>query len=168
MKDDIKEAISALSDDEQDRKGASHTLDRIMEDPELRAIWGRYHLLGDLIRHRVTDDVQPDLLARVRRSIEAEPIPLARRRRSIQFLKPAAGLALAASVAALAILGVRSLERDLPGQSPLEVAGNRWDVNQPAVEARLNAYLVNHSEYLGHGMHGMLPYARIVGYDTTQ
>lgn len=40
-----------------------------------------------------------------------------------------------------------------------------WNDTRPAVEARLNAYLLNHNEYLAGGVRGMLPYARVVGYD---
>ena len=41
-----------------------------------------------------------------------------------------------------------------------------WADARPAVEARLNGYLLNHNEYLAEGVRGMLPYARVVGYDT--
>lgn len=44
------------------------------------------------------------------------------------------------------------------GTSPLQ-----WGNLTPEAEARLNAYLVSHNEYAGHGMPGMLPYVRIVG-----
>lgn len=48
------------------------------------------------------------------------------------------------------------------------VSGTRWDYGQPEVESHLNGYLVNHSEYTsGTNLHGMLPYARIAGYDVT-
>ncbi|MDH5593931.1 MAG: anti-anti-sigma factor, partial [Gammaproteobacteria bacterium] len=50
-------------------------------------------------------------------------------------------------------------------QEWVRVSGTRWDVKQPAVESRLNSYLVNHNEY-SNGMQGVLPYARIVGYDS--
>lgn len=40
-----------------------------------------------------------------------------------------------------------------------------WNDARPQVEARLNAYLLNHNEYLARGVRGMLPYARVVGYD---
>jgi negative regulator of sigma E activity len=40
-----------------------------------------------------------------------------------------------------------------------------WNDARPGVEARLNGYLMNHNEYLSGGVRGMLPYARVVGYD---
>ena len=36
----------------------------------------------------------------------------------------------------------------------------------PDAEARLNAYLVSHNEYAGDGVRGVLPYVRIVGYQS--
>lgn len=39
-----------------------------------------------------------------------------------------------------------------------------WNDARPAVEARLNGYLLDHNEYLAGGVRGMLPYARVVGY----
>ena len=41
-----------------------------------------------------------------------------------------------------------------------------WNDARPGVEKRLNGYLLNHHEYLAGGVRGMLPYARIVGYDS--
>ena len=42
----------------------------------------------------------------------------------------------------------------------------RWSDAAPGAEARLNAYLVNYNEYAGHGVRGVLPYVRIVGYQS--
>lgn len=41
-----------------------------------------------------------------------------------------------------------------------------WSDVAPDAEARLNAYLVNHNEYAGNGLRGVLPYVRIVGYQS--
>lgn len=53
------------------------------------------------------------------------------------------------------------------GQLPSAIALTRmtWNDARPAVEARLNSYLLDHNEYLADGVRGMLPYARVVGYD---
>jgi sigma-E factor negative regulatory protein RseA len=40
-----------------------------------------------------------------------------------------------------------------------------WNDPRPQVERRLNGYLLNHNEYLATGVRGMLPYARVVGYE---
>jgi sigma-E factor negative regulatory protein RseA len=99
-------------------------------------------------------------------------------------LKPLAGLAVAASVAVVAVLAVQQARAPTPGtaqvattsqpaqsQTYVRVQGTRWqaqpgNVQAPQVDNRLNEYLVNHSEYAASGgMPGMLPYVRVVGYD---
>ena len=49
-------------------------------------------------------------------------------------------------------------------QTGLQQAGIRWNTSQQ-VERRLNNYLLNHSEYISTSPRGMMPYARIVGYE---
>ena len=174
MSDETKEAISALADGETGSTGTSKLLDNIIRDPSSRTTWERYHLLSDAIRGRLPDGVQSSLSTRVHDAIALEPVALATRRKRVRILKPLTGLALAASVATVAILGVRSLDSEVTPAAQIaanskatQTTGNRWNAS-PEIEARLNAYLVNHSEYVGYGMQGMLPYARIVGYDSTE
>ena len=107
------------------------------------------------------------------------------RRRS--GIGPLAGLALAASIAAVAVLVIHSLD-DGSGDRPAPVAESsryevaiaspeaksrdtrrnadrlQWSDVAPDTEVRLNAYLVNHSEHAGNGVPGVLPYVRLVGY----
>lgn len=47
--------------------------------------------------------------------------------------------------------------------------GTRWIVKQdtPAIQQKLNAYLVNHTEY-STPMQGLIPQARVAGYDAEQ
>ena len=47
-----------------------------------------------------------------------------------------------------------------------EAARLQWSDVPPSAEARLNVYLVNHNGYAGIGMRSVLPYARIVGYQS--
>lgn len=170
MTEESKEAISSLVDDELVDVARTRLLDRLLSDTELRATWERYHLVRDCIRGATPAQGAESLAERVKRQIAHEPVVLAERsaRRRSGFLRPVAGAAIAASVAVVAVLAVQSLSTSNDRRGPLqsaEVAGLRWDTPAPAVEQRLNTYLVNHSEYQGNGMHGMLPYARIVGYD---
>lgn len=174
MSDESKEAISALADGEDSAGNTAKLLDKVTLDPLSRATWERYHLLSDAIKGRLPDQIQTGLSDRIHDAIAQEPVVLATRRKRRGILKPLTGLALAASVATVAILGVRSLDSEITPAAQIaataktpQTTGNRWNVS-PEIEARLNAYLVNHSEYVGYGMQGMLPYARIVGYDSTE
>ena len=174
MSDELKEAISALADGEYGAGDSSALFDKITHDPSSRATWERYHLLSDAIKQRLPEQVCHGLTDRVHDMIAREPVQLSTRRKPLRILKPLAGLGIAASVAAIAIVGVRSLDTKVVSTTelvatsqPAMASDNRWNVS-PEVEARLNGYLVNHSEYVGYGMQGMLPYARIVSYDSSE
>jgi sigma-E factor negative regulatory protein RseA len=199
MSEKIKEHISALVDGELEHRSAAETIDVLLGSERMQWRWARYHVVRDVLRHKVYPHASGELSARVRASLAAEPahFPPAhlRTRRWRGALKPVAGLALAASVAVVAILAVRSQEPapDAPrvAQAPSnQVAGSlapavlpvsatsqeqiqpsrlkrlQWSTTEPAVTNRLNGYLVNHSEHLGGPIRGLHPYARIVGYDT--
>ena len=56
-----------------------------------------------------------------------------------------------------------------------DASGTFWEVQRveqardPELEARLNMYLADHMEYASSSkVHGVLPYSRLVGYDTTE
>jgi sigma-E factor negative regulatory protein RseA len=90
-------------------------------------------------------------------------------------------VAIAASVAVVAVLTVTGVEQsaDRSGGSQVAVADKsavavvqedaaeeRWDRIEPRINKRLSGYLVNHSEYAAsRSAQGVMPYARIVGYE---
>jgi sigma-E factor negative regulatory protein RseA len=172
----------------------SHVIDRLTVEPSLRAVWERYHLISDVLRNNLAEVAMaragepamtrgagmrdPNTPAqvensricvhrlsdRVHQAVAIEPISLQTRRRRDIWGRPVAGFALAASVAMMAIIGIRYF--DYPPAQPPTLAENKSSQdNLPSVHAQLNHYLVNYSEYLDNGMRGMLPYARIASYD---
>ncbi len=172
--------LSALMDGELDAPAMESALDELLADEQLRQTWGRYHLVRDAMREGLMATQQDDLSARVRQALEDEApasapvIQLHSRRNLSRYSKPVIGFALAASVAMFAVLGVLKVQDQGSGPELLaqnvgaiQTAAIRWDVARPAVEARLNSYLVHHSEYQSAPMHGMLPYVRVVGYSTS-
>ena len=89
--------------------------------------------------------------------------------------RPAAGgpphEATADPVTAVAAVGPQAAGASLrkavaEGPATRDVSRLRWSDAAPGAEARLNAYLVNYNEYAGHGVRGVLPYVRIVGYQS--
>lgn len=199
MSEEFKEHMSALVDGELETRSASEVIDVLLENDELKAHWTRYHVLRDVLRHKAYPDAGTELRERVQESLADEPLHFPPRRllprRWRKTLKPAAGAALAASVAVAAVLTVRGLD-ELPVQPqaarpaaaqmatdsasavipvsatsqgemrPAALRRLQWNTSEPAVAQRLNGYLVNHSEHLGGPIGGLHPYARIVGYDT--
>ena len=177
MSDSLNEQVSASVDGELDGAETGLLLRRLSTDAELRARWARYHLISDTLKNNLPQQLPVNLAERVAEAIADQPTP--RRLFSpARLLRPAAGLAIAASVAALAVLGMRSPHPEADSGSGRQVAsalvvpqatrvsGTHWDRTQPEVAARLNTYLLNHN---GHaetaGMQAVLPYVRIVGYD---
>jgi len=199
MSDKPTEKLSALVDGELGARSAAEAIDVLLESNELQVHWSRYHLVRDVLRHKVYPDAGGKLCERVRRCLADEPRYFPRHRllswRWRETLRPLAGVALAATVAVVAILAVRG-----PGQLPdqpktarapsARVAASsapailpvstttqgefrpealrrlQWNSTEPAVVDRLTGYLVDYNEHVGGPMTGMHPYARIVGYDT--
>ncbi|MDQ7015463.1 MAG: sigma-E factor negative regulatory protein [Gammaproteobacteria bacterium] len=189
----VNESLSALIDGECDDKERERLLTLMMkrDQLELKSKWARYHLISDGAQGDVPL-LSADFSASVRDAIDSEPVILAPRAlRSIltrsKLLKGVAGFAIAASVALVSIVGLRSMQTEMsvdqslaqqtqplmrlqPRQNVRLVAaplsGTRWNLHRSAVEKRLNGYLATHTEHTVLGeMQGVVPYSRLAGYD---
>lgn len=188
MNDDIREQLSALADDELSEVERPLLLGRLQRDRQLRACLGRYHLIGEVMRGGDVPAATLGVADRVQQALTGDaPLHAAHARRAAWW-KPVAGLAVAASVALVAVLSVTSLRTgDNTAQVPTlastqsppagtataslasvtEAPSDRWDRLDPHIDKRLSGYLVNHNEYAAsRGVQGVMPYVRIVGYDT--
>ncbi|MGI9228461.1 MAG: sigma-E factor negative regulatory protein [Gammaproteobacteria bacterium] len=191
MSDTDKEQLSALVDGEIDTD-ADGLLTRLGRDEKLQASWARYHLISDCIKGQAPVHPAPKLHTRVARRLTAEPVILApvRKPRLNTLFKPVAGFAIAASVAALAILGIQVplnddprqairplaahtplAEQTLPRSAPVpvrQVSSKNGNAAQPRSDSNemFHRYLVNHNEYrISAGRQGILPYVRLVSDD---
>jgi len=111
MTDRIKEQLSAFLDGELPEAETTLLLKRLERDEDLKGTLSRYSLIGAVIR---TDGDMPaarHVAARVRAAIAVEPSLGART--PSRWLRPAAGLAVAASVALATVL---LLPRWMPGE----------------------------------------------------
>jgi sigma-E factor negative regulatory protein RseA len=116
MTTESREHLSSLMDGEISRETGRFLVRRLGTDEELCATWARYHLVRDCLRHGGGRFADEGMSGRVRRAIERESLPAAPRRKVPTWLKPAAGLAIAASVALMAIVAVGPAEQ--PAQRP--------------------------------------------------
>lgn len=109
------EALSALMDGEfQDTD--SQALDGWSRDEGLRAAWGRYHLISESIRGTLPRHMDPALAGRIAVALRNEPAILAPDVSAPRpWLKPLAGMAIAASVATLAVVGIQMNRQQDPG-----------------------------------------------------
>ena len=185
----IDENISALMDGELNEAETGRLLDQLQRDAGLRTCWTRYHLISDTLRSDLTGHIKHNVATCVIKALESEPIHFSPRRATPHpsrftphIFKPLAGFAVAASIAAVAVLSLQvtaPLQTTYPvnlaglsGTSPLAQVSkatdrSRWSAGRPSVESKLDIYLANHNQYsMSTEMQGMLPYARIVGYET--
>jgi sigma-E factor negative regulatory protein RseA len=127
MTEKLNEQISALLDDELSAHETDSVLSRLSQDHALRQKWDRYHLIGDAMRGEA---INRDISERIRHMIEQEPTIIAIPRKKTgtwksNWLKPAAGAALAASVAAVAIITTPGLlETNNPVQPTITATTN--------------------------------------------
>jgi sigma-E factor negative regulatory protein RseA len=134
----------------------------------------------------------PNLEPHDRHSDLGNVVPLLAR----AWFKPFAGLAVAASVAVVTVALWQPLQQQgaLPNDSLVSAdqqkieqlagqqvvgsavpvssrvqSGTRWKLEQesPVLQRKLNAYLVNHTEYSS-SMQGLIPQARVAGFDAEQ
>jgi sigma-E factor negative regulatory protein RseA len=122
MSKETREHLSALVDGEIGRETSRFLVRRLGADNELRATWTRYHLVRDCLRHQDGSIAGEDLCARVSRALEDEQPVERSAKQAASWLKPVAGLAIAASVALMAVVAVGP---GMPGtsQAPGELAG---------------------------------------------
>ncbi len=122
MNEKAKERLSALMDDEL--VDCERDINGLEANEQLKQRWMRYHLIRDVVSGHLPDTVAPDfdLAARVSAALEHEPTILAPRRfQPRQLMKQAAGLAIAATVSAIAIISIQTPDLDQTG-TPLAVA----------------------------------------------
>lgn len=121
------ETLSALMDSELNTAQQSSNLDNLVRNDAMRRKWQNYHLIRATMRNEVKVDMPMDISAAVAAQVANEPIPLAPKHglnRTLalkKWLKPAANMAIAASVALVTVLGVTQYQRIDDGSLPTEV-----------------------------------------------
>ena len=117
MNETKKERLSAFMDDEIDGRHED-LVDDLLKDPELLDTWSRYHLISDGLKQGLPGVMDTNLAKNVSDSLRDEPAIVAPGRSTPTYIKPVAGFAIAASVAALAILGIQQQQPGGPHEAP--------------------------------------------------
>lgn len=175
MTDSVQEQLSACLDGELPQQELALLAKRVGQDREVGASMARYALISEAIRTGKPVAISPDFAQRVMARIQDEPalepqVAPARRAQppaALRFLRPVAGLAVAASVAALALFSVQragiippetTIADNATLSSPTatgaeEAATDRYVVPSTTSTSafipatRLTNYVVAHSEY---------------------
>jgi sigma-E factor negative regulatory protein RseA len=159
----MKEKLSALIDAELSELEERQVLETLKSDPELRGSWERYHLIRAAATHQCLT-----LSAGFAERLSAKLEETTQQRAPLRFWPLASGFAVAASLAGVAILMVQ-MYKPLSGPTLAQSAPTVTASTSASAEPddRFNAYLVGHNEFRpAAGIGGMLPYARVVTFDT--
>jgi sigma-E factor negative regulatory protein RseA len=172
MTDRIKEQLSAYLDGELPESELDLLLKQVSRDENLRASLGRYALISETIKAKGAVPAPASFSQRISAAISAEP-PLVdkvaaptERHHGPRWLRPAAGFAVAAGVAAVAILALQPtpqpgdapyvvqasgdapiVQSDVPNSASYIVPASTASSTALVPPARLTNYVVAHSEY---------------------
>lgn len=153
------------------------------------ATWERYHLAANVLQAQVGTEqmlVPSAVAGKIRHAVADEPTCLApaaardvekamhKSARKSAATSGLAGLAMAATLAAVAVIGYNAQWFTTPGvdqtggnQSVVAERSTRWNINQPEHESDLNSLLVEHGEFMPpSGLNGLMAYAKFVAYDS--
>jgi sigma-E factor negative regulatory protein RseA len=138
MSTDSKEHLSELMDGEIGGDTGRFVLRRLEVSAELRETWARYHLIRDCMRYQDRGLAGEQLCARVRTALDgaSEPAHEVRRASGSRWLRPAAGFAVAATVAMMAVFAVAP---NLPDADGVEVQQAALPQSQPFTSPNIPA-----------------------------
>lgn len=186
-----EELLSALMDGELPADARERAFARLQADPELQRRWARYHAVRAALSTGA-GRMSSDFAERVGRARAREPavlVPGRVRGTARPWLRPVAGLAIAASVAVVAFAGLVLLRGPAP-EAPLTVADSATqglsgdggsapddavapvvvstdpavltEVQRVQLQRRMMLYLTSHSEYADVGdLPTMMPHGRL-------
>lgn len=178
----MKEKLSAFIDNELSELEERKMLAELERNEELRSTWERYHLIRAAMRNELKGTARTNISRNVASAVSHTASQAGRRALAVTIGKAVGGLAIAASVATVAILSLQSPSTGpvasgnvatatspvggklVPVVDGLAPAGLR---NSPApVDDTLNTYLLEHNEFAPTaGMSNILPYVRTVNDD---
>jgi sigma-E factor negative regulatory protein RseA len=192
MEQRMRESLSALMDDEANELELERILAKIGEDHELRGAWVRYNAVRSLVSGQFAGDASVDISARVQRAISAEErVPAGISRQIPKLVRPVASFAVAASVAAVVVVGglqitdMQATATDQPlvavsppgmvgtvGATPVRASfgSSALPTLQPATHTayrelarqRMQRYMQEHAEAAAlNTPQGLIPFARV-------
>lgn len=132
MSDRCKQNASALLDNHFSDSGAdaerpfNAEISALLDDEQAQAVWQRYALVGHLMRGDAQTNQQIDISARVAAQLSQESVVVkpsvqqggAMARAANRWLKPAGSIAIAASVALVAVVSVQQPVVDVEQAAP--------------------------------------------------
>ena len=145
MKRTSTQNLSAMMDGELARDELQDLVHDLATDDGLKDRWENYHLIGDTLRKNLPPYILPDLSDRISKALQNEPVHFPRRQEqegqssAVPRRRAAFGFALAASVTALAVVGMLQFNgpAQVPGQGPVAVAANDMQQTAPQTQQQV-------------------------------
>jgi len=218
MNQNQDELISAFVDNETTEFETRHSIKELIDNTALRRRWEHYHLMRDALQRNLSEAYDRAFADRVMACLEDETLRLEPDLASGRWRTPAIAVGMAAALAVVGLVVVKSLDGPRPGLGmagsgrgvalPMPVvatAGARPDTQSVVFSgsdgsgdsrrgdsapplalissggqrpeggavrfprgdrssARMDSFLVNHAQYAVPV--GVMPYARVIGYQT--
>jgi sigma-E factor negative regulatory protein RseA len=195
MSEQLKESLSAVMDGEADEFEIKRVLNEAADDPELRGVWERYHLVRSVMRGEGRMRGADRLSARFWTEIDAdeaapvddvEPIeaaPRASRSNWVRWGQRVAGVAVAAGVAAAVIVGYRIdetanappaqvavVESPMPSASMALFSDEMRGQSVPAALdlQRAHAYMLHHAHHVALNNRSVVPFVKVAAFESTK
>ncbi|MDR2877775.1 MAG: sigma-E factor negative regulatory protein [Chromatiales bacterium] len=133
--------ISMLVDDELQAWEVKETLQDLMQDAEMQSCWRNYHLIGAAMRGHLISPAGIELSDRVAQALQHEPVYFSPRHPKTSVsgqtrTRTAVGFALAASLSAIAVIGVMQIgtqdAAEVSTPAPAQALAQNSDVPQNA------------------------------------
>ncbi len=118
--------VSMMMDSEMSQQEMDRFIRHLKDNPHLKSCWNSYHLIGDSLRQKLPEFINTELHSRITAAIQNEPtyfLPqTASHKKSVAApsrKKEVLGFALAASITAVAVIGVMQVSEhsDIQGQA---------------------------------------------------
>jgi len=166
MSDQIREQVSAFLDGELPNSETELLLKRLTRDAELRESFGRYALIGEVLRGAGRVPLNPGFAARLNRAIDGEPVtavpaPL-KAAASGRWWRPVAGAAVAAGVAAVAVVAFQERAISPSVRTTLPVAAQNLSLGTKTGPAEAISYTTPAAPSSAVG--AMMPATRLTSY----
>jgi negative regulator of sigma E activity len=186
MSEQKRQQIASLMDSEN---CSDADLDLLISNSEMRTLWSRFHLVRDVLTNDAPKVVDPHLSNRIYSMILKEPallIPSARKARKVSWInelpsnirtwgEQASGFAIAASVTAIMVFGVQTLNTPNPQDATksaitaielLEV--DDLQITEQQEYSKLQKELLDFTRQSSqYGLQSMTPYVSTVNHKVT-
>lgn len=184
MSEKLRESLSAVVDGEADEFELRRVLDELPKDPQLRAAWSRYHLIGAALRSERV--VSRSLRERVWAELDfeesaAEPVlaslaaaPSAERRSPAvaRFVGAAVAAAVAVGVVFVGMSGTFDGDDDAGGRLVAKTAAPAGDdtgvvitrAMSPQERDHIESLMLRHTQQLGMNQPNLAAFTKMVTY----